>query len=71
LIGRGLTLAGNQILVKALSILTGPIGWAITAAWTIVDVGGTAYRVTIPAVIQVAVLRAKVNNNIKDSDITL
>ncbi|MGS5869417.1 hypothetical protein AB2Q77_14120, partial [Escherichia coli] len=71
LIGRGLTLAGNQILVKALSILTGPIGWTITAAWTIVDVGGTAYRVTIPAVIQVAVLRAKVNNNIKDSDITL
>ena len=40
-----------------MSILTGPIGWSITAAWTLFDIAGTAYRVTIPAVIEVAYLR--------------
>ncbi len=59
LLGRGLTLAGNMALTKAVAVFTGPIGWAITGAWTAIDVAGTAYRVTIPAVIQVAVLRRK------------
>lgn len=59
LIGRGLTLAGNATLVRVMGILTGPIGWAITGVWTAVDIAGAAYRVTIPAVIQVAALRQK------------
>lgn len=56
-IGRGLSLAGNAALMRMMSILTGPIGWAITGIWTAVDVAGPAYRVTIPAVIQIAALR--------------
>ena len=59
LIGRGLTLAGNVALTRTMAVLTGPIGWAITAIWTAIDVAGAAYRVTIPAVIQVAALRQK------------
>ena len=59
LIGRGLTLGGNVILTRTMSILAGPIGWVITGLWTAIDVAGAAYRVTIPAVIQVAVLRQK------------
>lgn len=55
--GRGLTIAGNAALTKMLSILTGPIGWGITAVWTAIDIAGPAFRVTIPAVIQVAYLR--------------
>lgn len=47
-----------------MSILTGPIGWAITAIWTAIDIAGAAYRVTIPAVIQVAYLR-KLSENRK------
>lgn len=62
LIGRGLTLAGNAALTRVASVLAGPIGWAITAVWTLVDIAGPAYRVTIPAVIQVAFLR-KVSEN--------
>ncbi|TEV83391.1 DUF3944 domain-containing protein [Escherichia coli] len=62
LIGRGLSFAGNTILTRTMAVLTGPVGWAITAIWTLVDVGGTAYRVTIPAVIYVAVLRSKIAN---------
>lgn len=59
LLGRGLTLGVNATLARTMAVLTGPIGWAMTGLWTAVDVAGTAYRVTIPAVIQVSVLRQK------------
>ena len=59
LIGRGLSFAGNAALTRTMAILTGPIGWIITGIWTSIDIAGTAYRVTIPAVIQVAALRQK------------
>lgn len=59
LIGRGLSLAGNAALTRTMAILTGPIGWVITGLWTAVDIASPAYRVTIPAVIQVAALRQK------------
>ncbi|MBK3510050.1 DUF3944 domain-containing protein [Pseudomonas sp. MF6747] len=59
LIGRGLSLAGNVALTRTMAVLTGPIGWVITGAWTAIDIASPAYRVTIPAVIQVAALRQK------------
>lgn len=59
LLGRSLSLSGNLALTRTLTVLTGPIGWSITGLWTTIDVAGPAYRVTIPAVIQVAVLRQK------------
>lgn len=59
LIGRGLLFAGNAALTRTIAVLTGPIGWAITGLWTAIDIAGAAYRVTIPAVIQVAALRQK------------
>ncbi|WP_288677459.1 DUF3944 domain-containing protein [uncultured Aggregatibacter sp.] len=59
---RGLTLGGNVLLTRTASILTGPIGWIITGLWTMVDIAGPAYRVTIPAVIQIAYLRTLMEN---------
>lgn len=59
LIGRGLSFAGNAALTRTMAVLTGPIGWAITGVWTAIDIASPAYRVTIPAVIQVAALRQK------------
>lgn len=59
LIGRGLSFAGNAALTRTMAVLTGPIGWVITGVWTAVDIASPAYRVTIPAVIQVAALRQK------------
>lgn len=59
LFGTGLTLATNATLTRVAAILTGPIGWLITGAWTVIDIAGSAYRVTIPAVAQVALLRKK------------
>ncbi|HGA2318627.1 TPA: DUF3944 domain-containing protein [Pseudomonas putida] len=59
LIGRGLSLAGNVALTRTMAVLTGPIGWVITGAWTAIDIASPAFRVTIPAVIQIAALRQK------------
>ena len=62
LTGKGLKLAANATLTRSMAILTGPIAWAVTGLWTLVDIAGTAYRVTIPAVIQIAYLR-KLSDN--------
>jgi len=59
LIGRGLSVAGNAALTRVMAAFAGPIGWVLTGLWTAIDIAGPAYRVTIPAVIQVAALRKK------------
>ena len=59
LIGRGLSLVVNAALVRLMSAFAGPIGWTLSAAWLLVDIAGPAYRITVPAVIMVAYLRAK------------
>lgn len=59
LFGKGLTLTANATINKTLGALTGPIGWAITGVWTAIDIASPATRVTIPAVLQIALLRRK------------
>ena len=61
LLGRGLSLAANAALTRYLSIFAGPIGWGINIVWAAVDIAGPAYRVTIPSVVQIAYMRAKMN----------
>ena len=70
ILGRGLSLAGNAALTKTMSVLAGPIGWTITGLWTAIDIAGPAYRVTIPAVIHVAVLRQKYLYDEKARDVS-
>ena len=53
---------------RAFTILTGPIGWALTAIWTAFDVAGAAYRVTIPCTIIVAYLRIISNKTEEELD---
>jgi len=60
-LGRGLSIAANAALTRYLSIFAGPIGWGINIVWAAVDIAGPAYRVTIPAVVQIAYMRAKMN----------
>lgn len=69
IIGRGLAFGVNASLTKAISVFAGPIGWAITAVWTAVDLAGPAYRVTIPAVIQVAYMRAKLQAEVSETEV--
>ena len=59
ILGRGLSLAANAALTRTIGIFAGPIGLIITGLWTALDIAGPAYRVTVPAAIQVAFLRAK------------
>ena len=59
LIGRGLPLVVNAALTRLMGVFAGPIGWTLSAVWLLVSVTGPAYRVTIPAVIMIAHLRAK------------
>ena len=67
ILGSGFRLATNTAMVRAASILSGPIGWAITGLWTAVDLAGPSYKVTIPCVIQIAMLRKKLNSIICDN----
>lgn len=54
---RGLSLATNAMLMRGLSIFTGPIGWSFTGLWLLIDIAGPAYRKTVPSVIYTAALR--------------
>ena len=58
-LNRGLTFAGNAALTRGIAVLSGPIGWVISAALTVPVVSGPAYRVTIPATLYIAYLRQK------------
>lgn len=57
LLGRGLALAANAGLVRAIGLFAGPVGMAITALLTVPALTGPAYRVTLPAVVQIAAMR--------------
>ncbi len=61
-IGSGLGIATSIGLTRAISIFAGPIIAIITGLWTAYNIAGPAYRVTIPAVIQVAYLRLRYKN---------
>lgn len=44
-------------LQRAGALWLGPIGIAITGIWTAIDIGGPAFRVTMPCVMHIAMLR--------------
>ena len=59
LLGRGVMMAGMGAISRGVSAICGPIGWIVLGGWTAWDMMGPAYRVTVPAVIQVAYMRVK------------
>ena len=68
LIGRGIMYAGVGIFSRGVGILFGPIGWLVMGGWTVWDMLGPAYRVTIPAVIQVAYMRVKCQSMLNSTE---
>ncbi|PIE74565.1 MAG: hypothetical protein CSA18_04250 [Deltaproteobacteria bacterium] len=54
---KGIGIAAGTALSKWVSAFTGVIGVGITAIWTLFDFSGPAFRVTIPCVIHIAMLR--------------
>lgn len=59
LLGRGVIIAGMVVVSRGLGVLFGPLGWILLSGWTLFDIMGPAYRVTVPAVLQVAYMRTK------------
>lgn len=59
ILGRGLMFATNAMLTKTASLIFGPFSLAISGIWTVYDIAGPAYSVTIPCVVHVAMLRRK------------
>lgn len=59
LVGRGVMRAGFGLLSRSTQLLFGPVGWIVCGAWTAWDIAGPAYRVTVPAVLQVAYMRMR------------
>lgn len=59
LLGRGLAFAANASITRLIGVFAGPVGWLVTVLWTLFDILGPAYRVTVPVVLYVATLRMK------------
>jgi uncharacterized protein YaaW (UPF0174 family) len=57
ILGHGLAFAANAGLTKAVALFAGPVGWALDAVWGGMIAAGPAYRVTLPCVVQVALIR--------------
>lgn len=54
---RGVASAGAQTATRAIGGALGPISWIALGAWTVYDITSPAYRVCVPAVVQVAYMR--------------
>lgn len=54
---RGVATAGIETATRAVGGVLGPIGWIALGAWTVYDITSPAYRVCVPAVLQVAYMR--------------
>ena len=64
---QGIKVAGGLLAKfvgsKWYTALTGPVGWAISIAWSVFDVMGPAYRVIFPAVVTIAYMRMKADQS--------
>lgn len=64
LLGSGLSFATNAAITRTIGAFLGPIGWAASGAWLLVDLAGPAYRKTVPAVVHIAMLRQMLLNRV-------
>ncbi len=71
LIGRGLSFTGNEELTRNMALLAGPSGWVIPKLWNDIDAAGDAYQVSIPSVINVAVLRQKYLSEMQVGEVSI
>ena len=54
---RAAAVVGGRVVSRVLGVATGPVGWIAMTAWTIWDLASPAYRVIVPAVLQIAIMR--------------
>ena len=56
-IGRGLPWVANAALARVMGVATGPVGLSLAALWTLIEIAGPSYKVTVPSVVYIAWLR--------------
>jgi uncharacterized protein YaaW (UPF0174 family) len=44
-------------LQRIVGVIAGPVGWTVTSLWTLFDIAGQAYTVTVPACLYIAAMR--------------
>jgi uncharacterized protein YaaW (UPF0174 family) len=54
ILNRGLAFASNTALTRGIAVLSGPVGWAISAVLTVPVFTAPAFRVTIPGTLYIA-----------------
>lgn len=59
------TMASGMTITGLTTVMFGPIGLILASLYRAMDFAGPAYRVTIPAVIQIAYIRQKIKYNSK------
>lgn len=57
----GIKSAATLVTGRLVTILAGPVGWVIGGIWTAIDIVGPAYSVTVPGVMLVAMIRARLD----------
>lgn len=62
-LGHGIKLAAagaaGVAVGRGVAVFLGPVGWVITGVWTAIDLAGPAFRVTVPCVLHIAMLRQR------------
>lgn len=59
LLGHVLGVGARLALSRTITAFAGPVGWVLTGAWAAYELLGPAYRVTVPCIIHIAMLRQK------------
>ena len=54
---RAIGMAGLRVTERVLGVATGPVGWIVLTAWSVWDLASPAYRIVIPAVLLIAIMR--------------
>lgn len=57
ILGRGLAFAVTPAIMRGIGVFAGPIGATVMGLYTLYDMAGPAYKVTVPAAIYIAALR--------------
>jgi len=67
--GVTLPFAAFTTMSTVLSIATGPVGWGVLGGWAIYKLGGADFKKTLPCVLSVAAIRARLNDE-KEKEIS-
>jgi len=57
MLGHGLRMGSGILADRSVTVLGGPAAVILAGVWTAIDIAGPAYRVTVPCILHIAMLR--------------